>query len=276
MIEFKCPSCGRMFRISDRYAGLPAHCKGCGTGLVIPAPAEMPPSQPHMVISLDELPPAAHPPAVSPPFPPLPTPAISPPATQSAMTPPIAVPIVSTPAVPTPLTGTATEKSVPGGGSVGHTSVRSRRLQADAEQIARAFRNFSLIRVSEAIGRPPELYRIEYRIRGLVRGNGGVPIPREQHVAEIQLTREYPRQSPKCKMLTPIFHPNIEPAVICVGDHWTAGESLVDLVIRIGEMIAYQAYNIKSPLDGEAAKWADLNRYRLPIDTRDLDPQISS
>jgi hypothetical protein len=57
-----------------------------------------------------------------------------------------------------------------------------------------------------------------------------------------------------------------------VGDHWTAGERLVDLVIRIGEMIAYQAYNIQSPLDGEAAMWADQNARHLPVDLRDLHP----
>ena len=67
-------------------------------------------------------------------------------------------------------------------------------------------------------------------------------------------------------MLTPIFHPNIDPATICVGDHWTAGERLVDLAVRIGEMIAYQAYNIQSPLDAEAAMWADLNAAKLPVD----------
>jgi len=71
-------------------------------------------------------------------------------------------------------------------------------------------------------------------------------------------------------MLTPIFHPSINSSTICVGDHWTADERLVDLVIRIGEMIAYQAYNLKSPLDGEAAMWADLNQHRLPTDSRDL------
>ena len=58
----------------------------------------------------------------------------------------------------------------------------------------------------------------------------------------------------------------------CVGDHWTAGEKLLDLIVRIGEMLAYQAHNIKSPLDGEAAMWADQNRQRLPIDSRDLHP----
>jgi ubiquitin-protein ligase len=69
-------------------------------------------------------------------------------------------------------------------------------------------------------------------------------------------------------MLTPIFHPNIDAQTICVGDHWTAGERLVDLAIRIGEMIAYQAYNIKSPLNGEAAMWADLNNDKIPTDAR--------
>lgn len=143
---------------------------------------------------------------------------------------------------------------------------------ADAEQMRKAFQNFPLIRVLSATGNPPDLYTIEYRINSLTRGNGGQPILREQHQVEIQLTRDYPRQSPKCRMLTPIFHPNIEPAAICVGDHWTAAERLTDLVIRIGEMIAYQAYNIKSPLDGEAAMWADLNRSLLPTDKRDLRP----
>jgi ubiquitin-protein ligase len=128
------------------------------------------------------------------------------------------------------------------------------------------------MRVLSAVGDPPETYQIEYRLWGLVRGPHGQPTPRDQHVAEIQLTSEYPRQSPKCKLLTPIFHPNIEPATVCVGDHWTAGERLIDLVVRIGQMLAYQAYNIKSPLDGEAAMWADLNRHRLPTDSRDLWP----
>jgi ubiquitin-protein ligase len=89
---------------------------------------------------------------------------------------------------------------------------------------------------------------------------------------EIKWTGDYPRTKPMCRMLTPIFHPNIDTATICVGDHWTAGERLADLVIRIGEMLAYQAYNIQSPLDAEAAMWADLNKAALPLDTRNLHP----
>ena len=155
-------------------------------------------------------------------------------------------------------------------------TVRTRRLQADFDQVRAAFDGSSVIQVRSIQGNPPETYHIQYNVKGLARGPNGQPILREEHVVEIQLTREYPRQSPRCKMLTPIFHPNIEPAMICVGDHWTAGERLVDLIVRIGEMITYQAYNIKSPLDGEAAMWADINRVHLPIDNRNLRPTDAS
>src|SRR5262245_65721703 len=136
----------------------------------------------------------------------------------------------------------------------------------------RAFGTSSLIRVQSSEGDPPELYRIEYHVRSLARGPDGQPVPRDSHLVEIQLTSEYPRVPPRCQVVTPIFHPNIDAATVCVGDHWAAGERLVDLVVRIGELIAYQAYNIKSPLDGEAAMWADLNVGKLPVDSRSLRP----
>ena len=150
--------------------------------------------------------------------------------------------------------------------------MRVRRMMADAQAMAAMFRDFPLIRVQAVAGDPAEVYHVEFDINGLQRGADGKPSPRQQHKAEIQLTSEYPRVGPKCKMLTPIFHPNIDPATICVGDHWTAGERLADLVVRIGQMIAYQEYNIKSPLDAEAAMWADLNAKNLPVDSRDLHP----
>lgn len=151
-------------------------------------------------------------------------------------------------------------------------SMRQRRLMADAAQMDSAFAQSEIIAVKSRQGDPPDVYEIEYFIQSLDRDKSGKPIPRSKHAVEIRLTTDYPRFGPKCKMLTPIFHPNIDPATICVGDHWTAGERLVDLVVRIGEMIAYQAYNIRSPLDGEAAMWADLNPDKLPTDARLIRP----
>lgn len=148
--------------------------------------------------------------------------------------------------------------------------MRTRRLRADAELMEKTFTDSGPIRLRAVVGNPPSSYQLEYHVRGLEPGKGRVPVVREKHMVEIVLTSDYPRLSPHCKMLTPIFHPNIDASTICVGDHWTAGERLVDLAIRIGEMIAYQAYNIKSPLNGQAAMWADLNAQRMPIDPRSL------
>jgi len=154
--------------------------------------------------------------------------------------------------------------------------MRIRRLTADAEQMRTAFANSPYIRVISAEGNPPDLYRLAYTIKSLDRGKKpNQPVNRHTHEVEIQLTSEYPRISPKCRMLTPIFHPNIDQTTICVGDHWAAGERLVDLAVRIGEMLAYQAYNIKSPLNAEAAMWADLNQDKLPTDSSDLHPADS-
>ena len=154
----------------------------------------------------------------------------------------------------------------------GMVPMRTRRLLADAEQMKSTFKDVGPIQILSMDGDPPDTYRIEYNLKSLEPGRDGRPVPRLKHTAEIQLTRDYPRVAPKCKLLTPIFHPNIDPTTICVGDHWTAGERLADLVIRIGEMLAYQAYNIKSPLDGEAAMWADLHPDKLPTDNRNLHP----
>jgi ubiquitin-protein ligase len=169
--------------------------------------------------------------------------------------------------VPAAATAAATDSAAP------KLSPRARRLTADAQQISRRFQGCDWIKIRSTSGDPTDTYEIEYLIKSLEHGKtGDKPVPRGSHVVEIKLTGEYPRTKPMCRMLTPIFHPNIDTATICVGDHWTAGERLADLVIRIGEMLAFQAYNIQSPLDGEAAMWADLNKAALPLDTRNLHP----
>ena len=95
-------------------------------------------------------------------------------------------------------------------------------------------------------------------------------------IAEITLTGGYPRLAPQCRMLTAIFHPNIAPHAICIGDHWAAGESLPHLIVRIAEMLAFQSYNVKSPLNGEAAKWVEQNMGKLPLDTADFNSVLAS
>jgi len=154
-------------------------------------------------------------------------------------------------------------------------SVRTRRLVADHALVRRAFEDHPHIRIVEASGEPPERYRICYNLKGLVMQNDQV-IEKRQHYVEIFLTLCYPRQAPQCRMLTPIFHPNIAPHAICIGDHWSAGESLAALIARIGEMIALQSYNVKSPLNGVAARWVEENLRRVPVDSADLSIDVAT
>ena len=145
------------------------------------------------------------------------------------------------------------------------TPVRMRRLMADYAKVQDFLNRHPKLRLLGVEGSPPELYEVEYQVRGLQQ-KGDELATVSSHRVEVTLPLEYPRMPPQCRMLTPIFHPNIAPHAICIGDHWSAGESLASILARIGEMITFQSYNIRSPLNGEAARWASENLDRLPVD----------
>jgi ubiquitin-protein ligase/DNA-directed RNA polymerase subunit RPC12/RpoP len=297
MISFACDGCGRAFSVPESFAGRKATCKTCGAKVVVPGMASAPvavaasravPSggaavangNGHSAVTQSAAPATVV------------KPALVNPAAALRRTPDVAVADQAAPAtlvvppgaqlMPAPGDESATaderqelladESSVETQSPPAKLPMRIRRLMVDAEQMQQAYSGKGPIRIKAKIGDPPELYQIEYKVSGLARGWFGKPKKRDTHLVEIQLTSEYPRMAPQCKMLTKVFHPNIDETTICVGDHWTAGERLVDLVARIAEMLAYQAYNIKSPLNGEAAMWADLNSEKLPVDSRNFQP----
>lgn len=147
---------------------------------------------------------------------------------------------------------------------------RLRRLNADFQKMMAVFSEHPFIRVVHHEGTPPEKYVVEFRVQGLVPSGEGAFVAGQSHRAELFLPLDYPRRPPLCRMITPVFHPNIDPQKICIGDHWCAGQSLAHLVVRIAEMITYQSYNVKSPLNAEAAAWAEQNMHQLPLEQQDL------
>src|SRR5881397_591477 len=149
-------------------------------------------------------------------------------------------------------------------------SPRIRRLASDYELLQRVLRSSPLIEISGTAGMPPEIYRFTYKLKGLYVAPSREILERGAHVLEVNLSLDYPRRAPQCRMLTRIFHPNFDDASVCIGDFWAASEGFDDLLFRIGRMIAYQEYNTKSPLNGLAAKWAAEHTYLLPIDQRPI------
>jgi ubiquitin-protein ligase len=149
-------------------------------------------------------------------------------------------------------------------------SPRIRRLNADYQRILSVFKEHPFVSLIKTEGNPPEKYTFEFKVDGLVPQAEGAFTRSNAHRAEVFLPMDYPRRPPFCRMITPVFHPNIDPQKICIGDHWSAGESLASLIVRIGEMLCYQSYNVKSPLNGKAAAWAEQNLSQLPLVEDDL------
>jgi ubiquitin-protein ligase len=147
---------------------------------------------------------------------------------------------------------------------------RIRRLQADYQRVQAAFQNHPHIRVVSTEGEPPEKYTVEFNLEGLTTQGSDSFAPAGVHRAEIFLPLDYPRRPPFCRMTTPVFHPNIDPQKICIGDHWSAGQSLAQMIVHIAEMICYQSYNTKSPLNAAAAAWAAQNSGQIPLNRDDL------
>jgi ubiquitin-protein ligase len=145
---------------------------------------------------------------------------------------------------------------------------RLRRLAADYNALRAEYSGHPNIRVEPITPAPPEAYRITYGLVGL-QLQGDTPVRANHHVVEIRLPANYPREQPHCVPLTPVFHPNIAE-YYCIGDYWAAGETLVDIVAKIGDMIQYRSYNPKSPLDATAAYWAEQNESLFPIGNVDL------
>jgi ubiquitin-protein ligase len=151
-------------------------------------------------------------------------------------------------------------------------SLRIRRLANELQLLRDQFGSHPHVEVQPLAGDPPERYRVTYRLAGLERRPDGSLVVRREHHMEIVLPAEYPRQPASCRMLTPVFHPNIDAFTVCTSDFHAAQETLADLIIRVAQMIAFQKHNVKSPLNAEAAVWCETNLARLPVDRADLYP----
>jgi ubiquitin-protein ligase len=154
-------------------------------------------------------------------------------------------------------------------------SLRLRRLKSDYEAIRRLVHLHPRIEIEGVSGNPPDRYIFKLHVRSL-RERGDSVVLHDEHRLEIKLPLGYPRDAPLCRMLTPVFHPNIAPHAVCIGDHWSAAESLDLMIQRVGEMLGYQSYNIKSPLNGRAAQWVDEHVSEVPTDARDFFIDVAS
>ena len=146
---------------------------------------------------------------------------------------------------------------------------RADQLQSDFAALTAMFTGHPFISIKETFGVPAEKYRIIYKIEGLQQTGKAIEAKNE-HIVEILLPPGYPESPPYCKSVSPIFHPNFDADIIDIKEQWSQGLPLTDLVVRIGEMIAFQKYSTSQAVNTEAGKWVDRNSSILPLSTVDL------
>jgi len=157
-------------------------------------------------------------------------------------------------------------------------SVRETRLKAEFEAIS-AF-NSDVVTVN-SVGRsnPPDKYRLVYNLKTLVAFDqqGNPQIKPGPWNVEISFPSNYPWGKPEVSFVGQrILHPNVwVNGDICIEDHWQAGIGIPfdSLTEHIGQIIAYQKYNLDSPANGDQQLRLWILRYgdqQLPMDDRDI------
>lgn len=151
-------------------------------------------------------------------------------------------------------------------------NIRMRRLARDYEKVLAELATSEFAKVEVVSGNPPNSYRVTYQVKGLMWDEpSGDAKSIDEHMVDIYLPLGYPKKQPNCTMRTPIWHPNIGDYV-CIGDYWSAGVTLVDIIAHIGDMIQYKSYNLSSPVNKPAAAWAATRERSFPIGDRDILP----
>lgn len=152
-------------------------------------------------------------------------------------------------------------------------SPRLRRLTAEAAELADAFNGHPAVHVQPVGVQPPERFRVTYAVPGLRQNADGSIARAPTHVVDITLPATYPREQPYCVPVSPVFHPNISDHV-CIADHWSPSRSLVDVVTQIGQMLQFEIFNTRSPLNAIAAQWVSGNLDQVPVGRVPIEPRL--
>ncbi len=141
----------------------------------------------------------------------------------------------------------------------------TKQLEAIRKEIGERFSGDPVITVTPLDGDPPEKYEITYSIAGVCKDDSGDIVEKDSHTITISIPFGFPHFPPSCKPKSSIFHPDFDPAAICIGDFWEKDRSISELIVHIGQMISGNTYSTSNAFNEEAAKWYQKNRSKLPF-----------
>jgi hypothetical protein len=125
----------------------------------------------------------------------------------------------------------------------------------------------------------PWLYRFTFKTCGLVRHEDGRIDPVERHVVALRFQPDYLRRADRFEMLRYLepaspFHPNICPRTGAVCVEIYPGESLVEIVVSLHDLLRWRLRQLaeQDALNPEACSYGR-EMVRHPLDERGLFPR---
>ncbi len=143
-------------------------------------------------------------------------------------------------------------------------AVATEQLETIHQELTRVFGHDDQISIVALEGTPPDKYEITYLLGGLQKNVDGEIEKVSSHTITLSIPFGYPHFPPSCRPKSPIFHPDFDPAAICIGDFWEKNRSIIDLIRHIGEMITGRCYSTSNAFNEEAAQWYQQNKAKLP------------
>jgi len=145
-------------------------------------------------------------------------------------------------------------------------TIEPKKLVDIFKQLDEQFSSHKIISTAPIKGDPPHIYEITYTISGLTLADGK-ETQRTHHVIECSIPFGFPHFPPSCKPKSDIFHPDFDPAAICLGNFWEQNQSLPSLIIHIGRMISGEFYSTDNAFNEQAAIWYTQHKEELPFST---------
>src|SRR5688572_994324 len=141
------------------------------------------------------------------------------------------------------------------------------RLQSEWDRLRRGFAFHPTVRVTPTAGDPPSEYQVEYRLRTLIVDAAGQLAYADTVNITLTLPPQFPHAPPVLRPGVAIFHPNVSGDHILLSPPWHAGSgSLVDVVVRCGQMLALQFYDPVVIYNAAAMQWVTQYPHLVPLD----------
>jgi ubiquitin-protein ligase len=144
-------------------------------------------------------------------------------------------------------------------------SVSPEQLSEIHRKLKESFLSHPVISIKPTKGDPPEQYEITYNLSGFSKPGNDEASLATGHIIQLTIPFGFPHFPPSCKPKSDIYHPDFDPAAICLGDFWQQQSHVTDLIVFIGKLINGEHYSTTNAFNEDAALWYKSHSDLFPI-----------